>query len=182
MSLGIKRQLLRAGIAEEDIPRHWLEAIIAATEKWLVTTEDGLEHFRRLFCFKAKRGEDDKEYTLVDNISGRTITVDKSDVWTFEGALVGGRPVPLVDIHKRPPVPALELEITENRKTKCDGCGIFAHCIQEVLEPFDERMKSYCNFCISMHEHAKVSDFGGLKNCELCTVHNCKHHPERLRA
>lgn len=182
MTQGIRHQLQRAGINSDDIPMQWDEAIIAATIKWFLTTQDGLEYFSRLFCCEGKKGEDDKEYAISDNVNNRLISIKNSDVWLFEGALVGGRPMPLMDPHRKGVIPPLELEISETYKNKCDGCGIVSHCLKYLMDPYTEESSHLCNYCVTFHEHPKVNDCGGLRYCEECTVQGCKHHPERKRA
>jgi len=176
---GIRQLLLRAGLPENDMPREDdRAAMIAATIKWLVTTKDGQEYHRRLFCVHGRRGDDDKDYAVIDNINNQIHTVVNTDVWLFEGALVRGVMMPV----SNPSIEhgsQFELDINDKERKRCDGCGTSSHCIKTVTDPFDERMKDLCNYCITYHEHTKVNSDGGLKNCELCTVHGCKHHPER---
>lgn len=178
----IKHLLLRAGMNEDELPAyHDREAIIAATLKWLSTTQDGLKYFSRLFCFKVKQGGDDKEYTVIDNVNHQAITVKNTDVWLFGGAIVRGRPLSIIDVSNDKP-PPYELEISKKDRESCEGCGAHTHCLLEVLDPYTENVAKLCNYCISHHEHPKVKDCGGMKTCELCNVTSCKNKPKELRA
>jgi len=179
--MGVRHQLLQAGIHEDDIPNDWLPAVIAATEKWLITTPNGLNYIAGLFGFNLKPGEEDKDYLLVDNVNFNTIQLKTSQVCFFEGAMVDGVPVPLVDPEKNNPIPPLELEISESTKNKCDNCGIVAHCNKEILEPITQQIVSLCNYCITFHEHPRVNENGGWIRCEQCTVLRCKNHPPLTR-
>lgn len=174
--MGVRHQLLRAGIHEDDIPGVWLPAIIAAMEKWLITTEDGLKYISKLFDFKIKPAESDKDYILIDKINNTSISLKNTQVWFFEGVMVNGSPVALADPDK-PSMYPLELEILETTKNKCDSCGIVAHCLREILEPLTDSLVSLCNYCISFHEHPRVNDHGSWTVCEECTVQKCRNHP-----
>lgn len=175
--------LTRAGVAEEDLPsRADQEAVVAATIKWLLTTDGGSEFFSHHFCLKGKHGDADKDYAVIDNVVQKMHTVKNTDVWFFEGVLVRGQPMPISDPQVINSTSPYELDIISKEKNKCEGCGIISHCVKEILDPFDDQMKDMCNFCITYHEHPKVNDIGGLRNCEECSVINCRHHPVRLRA
>lgn len=178
---GIKHQLLRAGIPEHEIPHDWLPTIIAATNKWLTTTEDGLRLLSRLFCFDLKYAEDDKDYLLVNNANGQTISLENKQVAFFSGALVNGRPVAIADPRRKGPIPPVELEISETTKTRCDDCGIVSHCIKEILEPFSDSLRDLCNNCRTYHEHPKVNELGSYDACRKCSSRVCRHHPASNR-
>jgi hypothetical protein len=178
--LGIKRQLLRAGIPEEQIPMEWLSAIIAATEKWIVTTDEGLSYISELLDFKTRPGDSDKEYALIDNTTQIHHRLKNTQVTFFEGVMVNGRPVPIFDPYAQEFIPPLELDILESSKNKCDGCGIVSHCLKEILEPFSEKLEHLCNYCLTYHEHPRVNDQGGIRICQDCTVKNCQHHPSKV--
>lgn len=176
---GTRQLLVRAGVSPEEIPSEGdRAAVIAAALKWMVTTEDGMKFFSRLFCFKARRGDDDKEYTVIDNVEMKAISVKNTDVWLFEGAFVRGRPVPLIDVQEEDP-PPYELEVTNKLLDDCEGCGMHGHCLKDVDDPITEKKTRLCNYCMTYHEHPKVNDLGGTRTCERCTVVGCKHHPER---
>ena len=178
MVVGIKRQLLRAGIPEEELPIEWIPAIITAMEKWIVTSDDGLKYISNLLGFKMRYGDSDKDYTLIDNINQDHKSLKNTQVMFFEGVIVHGRPVPIMDPHVKEFIPPIELEISESTKNKCDSCGIVSHCLKEVLEPYTEKLECLCNYCLSHHESPRVSDHGGSYICQECSVHNCHHHPE----
>lgn len=179
--MGVKRQLLRAGINNDDIPNQWLPAIIAAMEKWLVTTDEGLQYTSNLYGFELKPSDDDKTYTLIDNVNRNTTELKNNQVWVFKGYLVNGKVVPEMDYSKENPIPPQELEISESTKNKCEDCGIVSHCLKDILEPSTDRLTSLCNYCISFHEHPRVSDQGGWQICEKCSVTRCKNHPGETR-
>lgn len=181
MILGIKRQLLQAGIPEEEIPYDWLRSMIAATCKWFITTQDGLEHFSRLFCFDLKAADDDKDYLLVDNINRTTIALENKQVTFFEGVMVDGRPVAIADTTREGPIPALELEFSDSSKNQCEDCGIVSHCLKEIRVPFTEKLMALCNYCLTYHVHPRVSEQGGTRICQECTVTSCRHHPASTR-
>lgn len=177
----MKRQLLRAGIPDEEIPQGWLPAIIAAMEKWLVTTDDGIKYISSLYGFKLQDPPDDLSFTLVDNVNRITTELKNNQVWVFKGYLVNGRVVPEMDFSKDNPMPPLELDISETTKNKCEGCGIVGHCIKDILEPTSDKLVSLCNYCISFHDHPRVHDQGEWQICERCTVLGCKNHPTTSR-
>lgn len=175
--MGIRHQLLQAGIHEDDLPSSWLPAIIAAMEKWLITTPDGLKYVAGLFNFDIKPGEEDKNYLLIDNVNYTTIPLKTSQVWFFEGALVDGIPIPLMDGEKVHPLPQLELEISESAKNKCDNCGIFSHCTKEILDPITDKLLTLCNFCITHDGHPRIKENGNWQQCVECRKHTCGNHP-----
>lgn len=178
---GIKRQLLRAGIPEEHLPIDWIPAIIAAMEKWITTTDDGLQYISDLLGFRIRPGESDKDYTLIDNINQNHQSLKTTQVAFFDGVLVRGRPVPIMDPTLRDFIPPLELEISESTKNRCDGCGIVSHCLKEILEPYSERLESLCNYCVTHHEYLRVNDHGEDRVCQECSVSNCHHHPTKQK-
>lgn len=145
--------------------------------KWLIKTEDGVKYTSRLFNFDLKQGENDKEYTLVDNESRRTYPLKNTSVWFFSGVLVDGVPTPIVDPHRNGHLPKYELEIEDSAKNKCDSCGIVSHCLKEVMDPYSEKLQSLCNYCLTYHENPRVKDFGGIENCNKCSVIKCKNKP-----
>lgn len=173
----MKRQLLKAGIPDEDIPYDWLRAVAAAMTKWLVTTDDGLKYVASVLGFEIKPTEDDKSFTLVDNVNRITTELKNNQVWVFEGYIVNGRVVPVLDPSKNNPMPPLELDISERTKNQCESCGILSHCLKDVLEPTTDRLTSLCNYCISFHDHPRVNDHGEWQICERCSVTRCKNHP-----
>lgn len=177
---GTIQQLLSAGIHEEDIPHNFVPAVLAAHEKWMVTTKEGLEYAAKIFNFNLRSAEDNKEYTLIDNSTRQTYTLKTSQVHFFDGALVDGVPVRIFDAHQKNNIPPLELEISDLTKTQCDCCGIVSYCIKEVLEPASDKLLNLCNYCITFHEHPRVNELGGMDRCKECSVSNCTHHPGAL--
>lgn len=144
-----------------------------------MTTDEGLEYISNLLRFKMRYGNSDQEYTLIDNINQTQSSLKNTQVVFFEGVLVQGRPVPVMDPSVKDFIPPLELEISESSKNKCDGCGITTHCLKEILEPFSEKLERLCNYCLTYHEHPRVNDFGGERVCQECSVHKCHHHPAK---
>jgi len=181
--LGTKRQLQRAGIPDRDIDliSSWIPAILAAEEKWRITTDEGLTYLMRMLEAKIQFGESDKDYTLVDNVRQTQHSLKNKQVVFYEGVLVQGRPVAIVDPRVKNFIPPLELDISEKAKSQCDGCGIVAHCLKEVVEPFSEKIEHLCNFCLTHHEHPRINALGGSGTCEECSVRTCQQHPEHRR-
>ena len=181
--IGTKRQLLKAGIVEEEFPSdRMIASIIAAHTKCSLLLEDGLKDFSRLFCFDLKAAESNKEYFVVNNITKKITDVENTDVWFFEGAIVRGVPMVISNPQREGAIPPLELEISESTKNQCDGCGILTHCLREITDPYTRRPSSLCNHCITSHEHPKVNDEGCSKRCEECSVYSCPHHFNKIDA
>lgn len=155
----------------------WVAATAAAMEKWMRTTEEGLHYASNIFKFKLKKGEQSKEYLLVDNQIKNTFSLKSTQVWFYEGCLVDGHPIPLVKNREENFIPPIELEISDLAKNKCDGCGIVSHCTQEVLEPSADELLTMCNFCLTFHESPRVKDKGGYDRCVECDSMRCVHHP-----
>lgn len=173
--LGVRQQLLRAGIDIEHIPHDWMPAIIAAMTKWL-TTDDGLKYVCNLFKLKSTTAKSDREYTLIDHENKTAVSVKNTQVRLLEGVVVDGRPVAVIDGGGDYPIQPLELEISEIAKNTCDGCGILAHCLTEIREHRTDNIVSYCNYCIAHHEDLRVRDKGSLEVCTSCTVNGCSHY------
>jgi len=160
----------------------WVAASAAAFLKLLLTTEAGLKLISEKFNFQITKANDTKEYSLVDNVSRKVHTLENSQVWFFEGCLVDGVPIPLAGKSTQNFIPPLELEISDLTRNKCDGCGIVSHCSKEVLDTVTDRLLSLCNFCLTYHEHPKVSEQGGYSKCEECALLRCCHHPGKIAA
>lgn len=168
--VAVRRQLVEAGIALEAIPNDWVEATIAAMQKWLTTTRDGSRHAADLLQLQVFRGQDDKNYFLVDRENVVEDKIPADDVWFLNGLVVKG----VVTDPKG-------LRISEGARAPCDGCGIISFCLKNVLDPAVGTLKSYCNFCVTSHESPKVYDQGGESICRNCTVTTCAHHPAKRR-
>lgn len=175
----IKRLLLRAGIPDELIPEDWVSATIAAMEKWILTTDEGMGYIGSLLGFSIRYGDSDKEYTLIDNVNGNHKSLKNTQVLFFEGIVADGHPVPQVNLENKNFIPPLELDISESAKDKCDCCGIVSHCLKEILNPASDKLECLCNYCISYSEHPRVNAYGGFDVCQECTVRSCCHHPYR---
>lgn len=165
---GVKSQLLNAGVPAETIPQEWLPAIIAATAKWVQTTEDGLAFASRLLHFELTRGEDDKSYKVVNDFTGKEYTANPQDVWFYCGYIVDKKPIP-----------AAMLNISESVRSQCEDCGIVSHCLKQIRYPGTDKLMELCNFCVTYHEHPRVNDEAG--DCASCTVEGCQHHPHKKR-
>ena len=177
----IRHLLQRAGIPEEAIPNDWVAATLAAMEKWMLTTEDGLKYASQIFKFQIKQGEDTNEYILVDNINRCFHSLKNTQVWFYEGYLVDGVPVPLATSRDENFIPPYELEFSEMSKIKCDSCGIVSHCTKEVLDPFTDSLLQICNFCLSNYAHQRVREQGDFSKCEGCKLSQCSNHPHNAK-
>lgn len=163
---GVKSQLLSAGVPADAIPVEWLPGILAATAKWIQTTEDGLAYASRLLHFELRRGDDDKKYEIIDDHERRSYTVNSHDVWFYCGSIVDKRPIPQSMLY-----------VSEKDRSQCEDCGIVSHCLKSVLDPYKDKLKELCNYCIIYNGHPRVTDQGDERKCRECTVRHCQHHP-----
>lgn len=165
----IRTQLVNAGVDTSGLPGEfeWLEAFAAATFKWIKETEAGLQLVSRLLSFEVERGRDEKEYELIEDELGLITKISPADIYFFRGCLV-----------KNISVPPRDVQVSERFREQCDECGVTAHCLKKVLDPFTDTLKELCNYCLTYHEHQKISDQGGRSICEGCTATSCVHHPE----
>lgn len=147
----------------------------------MLTTEDGLKYASQIFKFKIEQGEDTKEYILVDNVNRCVHELKNTQVWFYEGYIVDGVPVPLASSQNEKFIPPYELEFTEITRIKCEGCGIVSHCTKEVLDPIADNLLQLCNFCLTHHEHPRVSELGGYSKCQQCSQLRCSNHPQNVR-
>lgn len=192
---GVRQQLLTAGVPAESLPEDWLPALLAATFKWMQTTEDGLEFGSRLFHFEFERGLDTRQYELTTfekcqswdfcmnpehcmpvgevrpvrclrELQPNVKEVKSSDVYFYRGCIVERRPVPLA-----------RLEFYEKPKGSCEGCTITSHCLKEVKGAYSGTITNLCNHCVSYSESAQIRSEGDPSVCDACTVLKCVHHP-----
>lgn len=168
MLVGVQRQLLEAGIPFESIPQDWLNYIVAATRKWMATTQEGSQDAADLLGLQTFRGETNKNYMIVDHEEVVENRVDGDNVWFVQGLIFDGAPADLA-----------RLRVSEKTREPCDGCGMIASCLKIIRDPDKDVLTSLCNFCCTYHESLQVKDLGGLDTCQRCTVTNCAHHPER---
>lgn len=166
MVAGVKRQLVAAGIAPEYIPMEWLNAIVAAVNKWHTTKEGANTLFNQL-GFQLIRGKDDKEYEYCD-AWGNRYSIPPTQVMFVQGALVHGNPVNPGSI-----------VVTSKVSAQCEGCGITGHCIEEIRNPSTDRIETLCNTCRAMHNNTRISSTASTNKCTSCTVVSCYHHPRR---
>jgi hypothetical protein len=165
--MAVKRQLINAGIEPETIPHDWLEASIAAVSKWIQQTEEGVQFVGSLLYFDTQKGNDDKEYRVIDDVNHRIDIVASGNIMFVEGCFVNSRPTPLS-----------HLEISEKPREQCESCGILAHCVPAIPAPASEQL---CNHCTVSHEHPRVYERGSNSICTDCPVRTCAHHPEKCR-
>lgn len=148
----------------------------------MLSTEDGLKYASQIFKFQIKQGEDTNEYVLIDNINRCVHSLKNTQVWFYEGYMVDGMPVPLVNSRDENFIPPYELEFSEITRIKCESCGIVSHCTKEVLDPITDNLLQMCNFCLTYHEHPKVSEQGSFSKCESCRLLQCSNHPQNLKS
>lgn len=194
---GVRQQLLSAGVKAETLPEGWIPAILAATFKWLQTTEDGLQFGARLFHFDFERGMDNREYevTSYEKCQGRDFCmnpdhcmpertgevrrclrelqpvvkqVKSSDIYFYRGCIAERRPVPIAAV-----------TFEEKPKGVCEGCGITSHCLRRVSGAYSRTITDQCNHCVINSESWQVRSEGDPTGCETCTVLKCSHHPRR---
>lgn len=180
------------------MPEDWIEATLAATFKWLQTTEDGLACAARLFHFEFERGMDNRQYELTyyekcqsqdfcmnpdhcmpEGTTRRTRClrelqpivkpVKSSDVYFYRGCILEGEPVPLSAV-----------TFEEKPKEKCAGagCGITSHCLIKVKDAYSGTIYQ-CNHCVTHSDSWQVRSEGDPSKCETCNVLKCTHHPRR---
>ena len=167
---GIKRELTRAGVPEEDIPLDWLPAISAAFGKHISTTEEGYNYISDLLNFHWQQGEINKQYTVLNAIGQPIKEVNPGLVYIFTGVLADGKKV----------APSL-LQITELPLFKCDGCGVRTHCVKDVINWKRDNIESLCNTCLTYSDDPKQKDEAYPGLCEECTDIMCIHNPDLNR-
>ena len=164
MTQDIKRVLMNAGIQGEDIPLDWLEAIVAATFKWIASKPDGLKQVSHLLGGSWRQGRRDKDYFL----NGKD--VDHDDVYFMEAVMVKGMMVPPSSVKEE-----------DMYKVQCDECGSSVHCVKDVYNYRKDRTDSLCNTCLSHNEDLRIRDSGDPSLCELCPDTICVHNHIHLR-
>lgn len=165
---GVLRQLSKAGIDPDQVPIDWLEAILAATSKWIQTTDEGVAHIASLLNFDFWKGEDEKSYSLIDDESHQIREIDPDDILFVQGILA-----------ERRPVTSGQIEIDEKPKHQCDDCGIVSHCIKSIRDPSEDKLKELCNNCIMFNQSPRVNEHGDIDMCDRCSKLDCPHHPGR---
>lgn len=166
----IRRQIIQSGIDPDHIDNAWVEASIAATIKWIVTTQSGAEIVTKLLGFQSKRGDGDKEYIYYPDDGPVELPIKPENISFFRGVMINGSPADLSS-----------LDVKDKDDHSCEGCGIISHCPQNVLDPYDDSLVRLCNFCILSHENPKVYDQGDSGMCGECPKAVCSHHPTGKR-
>ena len=167
---GIKRQVVKAGVREEDIPLDWLSAISAAFAKHISTSEEGYNYISSLLNFNWQRGKINKQYTILNDIGQPIRDVSPNSIYIFTGVIAEGMRVPLSQVL-----------VEDLPLFKCDGCGVRTHCVKEVVNWKRDNLESLCNLCLSYSEDSKQRDEATPGLCETCTDIMCTHNPEQMR-
>lgn len=167
---GVMRQLVSAGFTHEDIPRQWLEVILAGALKHYTETRGGLADIVARLRLECYTGNTEKNYDVVDDAETQSVTLSPDDVVFVRGVFAAGKPI----FFK-------QLSISDKERKQCDDCGIVAHCLVDVRDPRSDRLRSLCNGCVTKNESPRINDLGSSKICEGCTVVGCAHHPQKVR-
>ena len=168
---GIRRQLVNAGVREEDIPTNWIPAIAAAFSKVISTKEEGYNYISNLLNFHWQKGKIDKQYTILNEIGQPAKDVKPGSVYIFTGILVDGE-----KIHPQ------QLLIEDLPIFKCDGCGIRSHCVKEVVNWKRDSLESLCNMCLMYSDDIKQKQEADMGLCEGCSDLMCIHNPRNTGA
>lgn len=164
MVVDIKRELTSAGVEGDSIPMDWLEAIAAATFKWIATKPDGLRQVSNLLKGSWSKGRPDEVYTLNHE------EIKHDDVYFMKAVLV-----------KRQMIPANSLKIKDKFKVRCDECGTSSHCVKDVYLHLKDRTDSYCNACLTQSDDLRLRDNGDMGMCSLCPDTTCVHNHIHFR-
>lgn len=167
---GITRQLVSAGFDHADIPKQWLEVIVAGALKYYTNSREGLSAMAHRLRLEGYSGNSDNIYDVVTDEEDRVNTVDPDDIVFVRGVFAGGRPI----FFK-------QLGISDKERKQCEDCGILGHCLIDVREPKSDRLISLCNSCVAQHESPRINDLASLKTCEGCTSVGCVHHPKKIK-
>lgn len=170
---GVTRQLVNAGFDYEDIPRQWVEVIVAGSLKYFTGTREGLDGIVHRLRLERYRGKSEEIYEVVNDEETQVEALDGDDVVFVRGVFAQGRPISLK-----------QLAISEKERKQCEDCRIVAHCTVDVRDPRSGRLETRCNGCVIHNESPKINGLGSPKICEGCTVVTCAHHPlkEKHRA
>lgn len=164
MTQDIKRELMNAGIDSGDIPMDWLEAIVAATFKWVATKPDGLRQVSALLGGAWERGKSNKTYS----IDGKEVSHD--EVFMMKALLAKGR----VTSFGR-------LKVEDVAKVRCDECGTSSHCVKDIYSYRRDRTDSFCNACLVQTDDLRMRDHGDMGMCDTCPDTTCVHNYIHLR-
>ena len=167
---GIKRQLVNAGVREEDIPRDWVSAISAAFAKYISTSQEGYSYISNLLNFHWQQGKINKQYTILNDIGRPIRDINPRSIYIFTGAIADGERIPLS-----------QLLIEDLPLFKCDGCGVRTHCVKEVINWKKDNLESLCNVCLTYSDIPKQRDEATPGLCDECTDIMCTHNPEQTK-
>ena len=197
---GVRQQLLKAGVRAEDIPEEWIPSIIAATAKWMETTEDGLKFGARLFNFEFERGRDDYDYELtyyekcerwafcmnqehcmpegysypvrcLRELQPKVKPLKSQDVYFFKGCIADHQTAVFSQVAGHP---------KDKEQCTSSGCGITAHCVRKVSGAYSKTIIYQCNHCLSHSDDSRLRDEATPSQCDDCNVEKCTHHPRRF--
>ena len=160
----IKRELVNAGINGENIPVDWLEAIAAATFKWIASKPEGLKQASRLLQATWKQGAMNEEYFFHGG------KVQHDDVYFMQATMVKGEMVPPSSVESK-----------DKYKVQCDECGGSVHCVRDVYNYNKDRTDSLCNACLSQNEDLRLREHGDQSLCDICPDTTCVHNHIHLR-
>jgi len=170
MAQDIKRELVNAGIDANTIPMDWLEAVTAATFKWVSTRPSGLKEMSNLLGLRWIEGRTDTNYQIMDTRGIPTEDVDPKNIYFVEGCMANDR------MH-----PKNLIRVNEKKKDQCQECGSFVHCIEEVFNHRKDTTDTYCNACLAQAEDLKARDRGDTQMCVACPDITCVHNFIHLR-
>ena len=167
---GIRRQLVKAGVNEDDIPADWIPAISASFAKYISTSEEGYNYISNLLNFHWQQGKINKQYTILNDIGQAIRDVSPSSVYLFTGVIAEGKRIP-----------PSQLLIEDLPLFKCDGCGVRTHCVKEVVDWKKDRLESLCNLCLMYSEDTKQREEATPGMCDGCSDIMCTHNPEQYK-
>jgi len=166
----IKRELTTAGIEWDSIPTEWLEAIAAATFKWIATKPQGLEHTSRLLNLSWEHGRKDTNYQILNVYGIPDEDINPEDIFFFEGCMIKGKLFPKEHVR-----------INEIAKDQCGECGTMTHCIKEVFNHRKDATEPFCNACLIQSEDLRAREHADTQMCVACPDTTCVHNFVHLR-
>lgn len=166
----IKRELVKAGANGDAIPVDWLEAIVAATFKWVATKPQGLEQVSNLLGLKCIEGRLDTNYELLDSRGIPSENINPSNIYFLEGCMVNGYMVPKSSVR-----------VNEKAKDQCQECGSFVHCTKEIFNHRKDDTETFCNACLIQTDDLRAREKGDMSLCVDCPDTSCVHNYIHLR-
>ena len=164
------RQLVNAGFAYEDIPKQWLEVILAGTLKYYTETRSGIGTMVSRLRMECQTGNSEQSYDVIDDMETFVKSVPPDDIVFVRGVFAEGRPILLK-----------QLSISDKERKQCSDCGIVAHCLLNIRDRGTDKTRALCNGCVVKNDSSYINDLGSVKTCEACTAVSCAHHPRRVR-